>query len=576
MSAERTTMPALRPASRLAGIEPYRPACGVPEDVLRLDANEGAPRTGDPAFGVDAAALCRYPDAAPLERQIARRWGVDPARVVATSGGDDAIDRLCRAVLEQDAEALLHTPTFVMIERGVVLAGGTPRRVPWIDGEFPAEPFIAAIGEQTRLVSLVTPNNPTGGVIKLEQIKTVAEAAARVGALVMADLAYTEFADADPTGELLDLPNVVVVRTFSKALGLAGLRVGYAIAPPEVARWLRTVGSPYPVSSVSLAIAGDALERERGRDAYVRRVRDERVKLSARLASLGAEPSTSQANFVTARFRDTPFARRALASLGVLVRGFGPDSGIGDCLRITLPGDADGFARLGSALAVALAPEALLFDLDGVLADVSASYRRTIVETARSFGVEISDDEVTTLKLAGEANNDWELTRTLLASKGVSVPLGEVTDRFQSLYLGADGSPGLREREDLIPPRALLERLGRRLSLAVVTGRPRGEAEWFLDRSGVRGLFGAVVCMEDAEPKPSPKPVRVALEQLGVSSAWMVGDTPDDVVAARRAGVVPLGVCAPGDDPEPARAALLNAGAACVVRELSDLKEMMP
>ena len=576
MNTERAPMP-LRPASRLTGLRPYVPASAGPDDVLRLDANEGAPRSESNAPSrVDVAALCRYPDAAPLERQIAERWRVEPPRVVVTSGGDDAIDRVCRAVLEPGTEALLHTPTFVMIERGVVLAGGALRRVPWIDGDFPAERFIATIGERTRLVSLVSPNNPTGGVIALEQIRAIADAAARYGALVMVDLAYAEFADADPTAELLSLPNAVVVRTFSKAMGLAGLRVGYAIAPPEVARWLRTAGSPYPVSSVSLSIASDALDRERDRDGSVRRVRDERAEITTLLHNLGATPLASQANFVTARFRDAAFVQRALASLGVSVRCFGAGSDIDECLRITMPGDSRGFARLKSALATSLAPQALLLDLDGVLADVSLSYRRAIVETARSFGVSTSDAEVTALKLDGNANNDWALTQRILAHNGTNVAFDAVVDRFQSLYLGTDTAAGLRERETLIPSRAMLERLAERFALAIVTGRPRDEAEWFLDRFGLRELFKAVVCMEDAPPKPSPEPVRLALQRLGAPSAWLIGDTPDDLTASRHAGAVPIGVCAPRDDQEPACTALLDAGAARVVRNLDTLWELLP
>ena len=134
--------------------------------------------------------------------------------------------------------------------------------------------------------------------------------------------------------------------------------------------------------------------------------------------------------------------------------------------------------------------------------------------------------------------------------------------RFQSLYLGPGGAPGLCEAETLIPRPALLRRLAARRPLAVVTGRPRDEAESFLDRFGIRGLFGAVVCMEDAPAKPSPAPVRMALERLGVGAAWMVGDTPDDVVAAQRAGVVPIGVVAPRDDPAAVTTSLRAAGAA--------------
>jgi len=114
------------------------------------------------------------------------------------------------------------------------------------------------------------------------------------------------------------------------------------------------------------------------------------------------------------------------------------------------------------------------------------------------------------------------------------------------------------------------------LPLALVTGRPREEAGWFLERMKIADLFRAVVGMEDAALKPDPAPVRLALERLGVRRAWMVGNTPDDIRAAVGAGVVPLGVVAPGDDLTATAAALTDAGAARVLDRVADLEELLP
>ena len=122
---------------------------------------------------------------------------------------------------------------------------------------------------------------------------------------------------------------------------------------------------------------------------------------------------------------------------------------------------------------------------------------------------------------------------------------------------------------------AMLERLAKRLPLAVVTGRPRDEARWFLEREGLAPLVRAVVCMEDAARKPDPAPVRLALTRLGVRRAWMVGNTPDDIRAATGASVVPLGIVAPGDDLTATAAALTDAGAARVLDQLTDLEELL-
>ena len=576
MSTGTTNKP-LRPASRLGGLRPYSAGTQRFNIDLRLDANEGSPdeRLLGALEGVDAETLRRYSDASALGEKSADRWGGDPSRVGVTAGGDDAIDRLLRATLEPRRSIVIHDPTFVMIPLGAALAQGEVKRVGWVDGPFPLAEYLGAIDETTSIVAIVTPNNPTGCVVPMDDVRAIIERASEVGALVMVDLAYAEFASEDPTLELLQHDHVAVVRTFSKARGLAGLRVGYALASPEVCDWMRTVGSPYPVSTLSLALASRSLDDDGAVDAYVQRVVGERERLVALLTELGAEPIDSGANYVAARFRDASFVREALASQGVSVRGFASNRAIANLLRITLPGDVSDFDRLCASLRTAMTPEAVLLDLDGVLADVSSSYREAIVGTCRGFGVVLSPSDIAEAKRAGDANNDWVLTQRLLRERGVDVGLDGVTERFQGLYLGEGGEGGLRERERMIVDRACLERHASRTRLAIVTGRPREEAVWFLQRAGVLDLFETLVCMEDAPAKPAPDPVRLAMHRLGVERVWMVGDTPDDIASVRDAGGIGIGVEAPGEDDGAARTAMLDAGAARVVDGLDQLTELL-
>jgi histidinol-phosphate aminotransferase len=566
------------PASRLRGLAPYEPPPRSPLVEIALDANEGAPPSEallDVLGSVTPEDLCRYPNAYVLEAQIAQRWRIEPERVVVTNGGDDALDRICRAVLEPGRDMLAHAPSFAMIERSARLSGAKVHAVEWMDGDFPIDRYVAAIGPGTALVSMVSPNNPTGGVIARSDMLSVVRAAARVGAVTLIDLAYVEFADEDPTEWLQNEPNVVIVRTFSKAMGLAGLRVGYAIAPRDIARWLRTTGGPYPVSSVSLAVASASLARQHDRSGFIARVREERECLTTALRDAGIDVLDSHANFVTCRFPNPAFVSQALLSLGISVRRISCEAGC-ELVRITLPGDERSFSRLLHAVLSAGKPQALLLDLDGVLADVSDSYREAVIATARAYGVGVTPGVIAAAKQAGNSNNDWELTRRLLESRGVSVDVADVTVRFQQAYLGAGGSAGLRENETLIPSADLLRRLARRLPMAIVTGRPRSEAEWFLRRAGIDDLFQVRVCLEDAALKPSPEPVLLALGRLGLERAWMIGDTPDDMVAARAARVVPIGIPAPGDDQEPSCDAMNRAGAAQVITDLSALEEILP
>jgi len=533
-----------------------------PSPTLKLDSNEG-PLPGaallQSLVALDPETLRRYPDTSALEALLAGRVGVAPNRVIVTAGADDAIDRACRAYLARDRTMILPEPTFEMFDQFAALAGGSLKRVPWRDGPFPLAGFLAAVDDATAVITVVSPNNPTGAVASAADVRRLAQAAP--GTVVLLDHAYVEYADEDLTAAVTDLPNVVVLRTLSKAWGLAGCRIGYAIGSSEVIAKMRTTGAPYPVAGPSIALALRCLAQgDAALHAPVACVREERGNLCARLAAFGIDAPPSQANFILAECGDrAPFLKAALAALGVIVRHFPNRPGLTTALRITLPGDARAFERLLTALETALAPEALLFDMDGVLADVQHSQRAAIAATARSFGVDVTSAQVSAAIRSGNAANDWIVTRRLIGS---DASLDEVKERYQPLYLS------LRDRECLIPPVELLERLAARRPLAIVTGRPRAEAQWFLERAGIAHLFNVVVTMEDAPPKPDPAPVRLALERLGVRRAWMVGDTPDDMRAAAQAGVLPLAVAAPGD--------VAPAGGARVLDQLTDLLEMLP
>ena len=547
--------------------------------VLRLNSNEG-PRAPQALLAelaaLDSEVLRRYPDPTAVETALAVRVGVRADRVVVTAGADEALDRIYRAYAGPDRQVLLPEPTFDMLEHFAELAGAPLVRVPWLTDAFPLEAILARLDNQIALVVIVSPNNPTGGVASRDDVRRIAAAAPQ--ALVLLDQAYIEYADEDPTPVALDLANVVVVRTMSKAWGLAGCRVGYAVGTPDVIAELRAAGAPYPVAGPSLALALSQLRRgDAAFRAHVAQVRIERANLRQLLCARGVDARASQANFVFADFGPRAgFVRDGLGAREILVRDFPGRAGLETSLRITLPGDPADFERLTSALDTVLAPEAIVFDLDGVLADVRESQRAAMIATAAAFGVPVTMQDIEDALRAGDAANDWIVTQRLIAAGGVATDLDAVTARYQSLYLGTDGSLGLRERERPIVPRRVLERLAQLLPLAVVTGRPRDEARWFLERAGVADLFRAVVCMEDAPRKPDPAPVRLALARLGVRQAWMVGNTPDDVRAAAGASVVPLGIVAPGDDIPATAAALAESGAAYVLDQVADLEEMLP
>jgi HAD superfamily hydrolase (TIGR01548 family) len=569
----------VEPNPVVASMKPYTGAPVDPLVELKLDSNESLEPVLPPEEAIpsgDGWQPNRYLRTTAVEARIAERFDVDPDQVVVTAGADDALERSIRAVCGPGRDAILTVPTFEVLERYVRLAGSSPIHVPWWTGDFPVDEVCDNAGAATALVAIVSPNNPTGAVASRAALEELGRRLPRT--LILLDHAYVEYADVedDLTRTALTLPNVVVFRTFSKAWAAAGLRVGYALGDRRVLGWLRTLGQPYPVAAPSIAMVSRLLDSSDGPpDRVIDAVRRQRQQLLGELAELGVEALPSSANFVLARFADSSWMRRALACIGIGVRPFPGRDDLEPWLRITLPGDVDAFSRLCSGLRTVLAPEAVLFDLDGVLADVSGSYREAMRQTAASFGVEVTAADIVHAKAAGNANNDWDLTCRLLADRGSDPPPGEVLKRFEEIYHGTDDEPGLYRNETLLVDPEVLQRLAADRPLGVVTGRPLRDARRFLEQSGVADRFAAVVTMEDAPLKPDPAPVRLALERLGVSTAWMVGDTPDDLTAARGAGVLPIGCRAPGDAAV-ADAALVDAGAAQILNDINELEGVLP
>lgn len=395
----------IRTTDRMQGIKPYSTQTQSDTIRVKLDANEGRAdleSVQTVVAGIDDQTIALYPSAQGLESKIAQRWGIEADRVVVTAGGDDAIARICQCFVDSGRRLLAHDPTFVMIPQYTRLAEGDIQSIPWLDTDFPVDAFVDAIDESIGLVAIVSPSNPTGRVAAVEDIIRVARKASEVGVMVMVDLAYVEFADQDPTALLLELPNVVLVRTFSKAYGLAGIRVGYAMIALELAPKLRAAGGPYPVSAVSVGIAEAAFDGSESQDDYLTSVRRERAELSSLLVQLGGQVIESQANFVLVAFEDAQEVANELNQKGVLVRSWGSASPMSQYLRITLPGNSAEFQLLAESLCKAIGSVVTGFDTANYirgLSNANESQSNTSIgvnmSSARTGNVERSTNETT-------------------------------------------------------------------------------------------------------------------------------------------------------------------------------------
>jgi HAD superfamily phosphatase len=216
----------------------------------------------------------------------------------------------------------------------------------------------------------------------------------------------------------------------------------------------------------------------------------------------------------------------------------------------------------------------LVFDMDGVLVDVTESYREAIVQTVESFtGVAPGRELIQDFKNRGGWNNDWKLSHRLVADAGLEIDYETVVKRFNELFMGRDHD-GLIVRERWIARDGLLDRLAERWRLAIFTGRHRYELDSSLGRLGMNGRFDPIFTHETSRrPKPAPDGLIDIAACCGATELWYAGDTVDDADAARAAGVPFVGIAAANPT---LRDCLLAAGAAAVIDDINHLESVLP
>jgi histidinol-phosphate aminotransferase len=269
---------------------------------------------------------------------IARYFEVDPEWVLLTNGLDEgilmaAIGHISKARMH-DAETIVPTPAFDPYPNSTAAAGATSVRVPANpDLSFPTDRVIRAITPRTRMIFLNTPNNPTGQLISIADLARISEAAR--DAIVLIDEAYIEFGGESFLPQLPRHPNVLVGRTFSKAYGLAGMRVGIVIGQPPALQPVRDVTLPFNINVIALTAVQAALEDTEFLPRYAAEVRESRELLYAACRRLGLNYWESAANYVLVQVGETTPFIQALSARKIHVRDRSKDPATPGCVRIT-------------------------------------------------------------------------------------------------------------------------------------------------------------------------------------------------------------------------------------------------
>ena len=293
-----------------------------------------APAVTEAIGGADVSVLSRYPSlyAGSLKEQLAAYTRVTPDSVVTGCGSDDVLDSAIRAFAEPGETVAFATPTFPMIPIFAQMNGLRAVEVPFLPGfQLDADALLEA---DARIIYICSPNNPTGTTAGIDTIGRLIES---TSALVIIDEAYIEYAGTGFAQQAADCDNVLVTRTMSKAFGLAGLRVGYAVGHPAVIAGVEKSRGPYKVSSIAeraaLAALSEGMSWMREHVAKDVRARD---RLFNELRAFGLQPIPSQANFVLVPVPNAPGIALSMRQKGVAVRPFASLPGIGDALRISV------------------------------------------------------------------------------------------------------------------------------------------------------------------------------------------------------------------------------------------------
>jgi histidinol-phosphate aminotransferase len=328
----------LNPRDAVRTLPSYHPPLAG-RNGLRLDFNENtvgcSPSVLECLRQLGPDQLAKYPEREPVEAKVAEILGVAAPELLLTNGVDEAIHLLCQTYLEPGDEALIIAPTYSMYRIYMMAAGARVISVPTNkDFHFSADDLCNRIAPRTRLIAIANPNNPTGTVAPAADLLRIAGSAPNAALLV--DEAYFEFYGQSMLTTRKEASNLFVARTFSKAYGLAGLRIGALVGDADQLRAVRRVSSPYNVNAVALACLPEALGDQAYLQQYVSEIRESRARLERALEASGISFWPSQANFVLARVGAASSFVEHMRRRGILVRDRSSDQGCDGCVRITL------------------------------------------------------------------------------------------------------------------------------------------------------------------------------------------------------------------------------------------------
>jgi len=315
---------------------------GIPvEKIVKLASNEnplGMSPKAKAAMEKAAGTLERYPDDFDLKKALANHTGLEMSRIVLGNGSNDVLDLIARVFLASGRSAVFSQHAFAVYPLATLSAGAELIVVPAKDFGHDLDAMQAAIRPDTRIVWVANPNNPTGNFLPYPQLKAFLQKVP-LDVVVVLDEAYNEYLQpsdrVDTVAWLAEFPNLVITRTFSKIYGLAGLRIGYALASAEIADLMNRVRQPFNCNNLALAAAVAALDDHEFVARSYELNRAGMAQIIAGLKRHGLAHIPAHGNFVTFKVNDATGVNQRLLKQGVIVRPIG-GYGLPDWLRVTI------------------------------------------------------------------------------------------------------------------------------------------------------------------------------------------------------------------------------------------------
>jgi histidinol-phosphate aminotransferase len=543
---------------------------------IKLDMNENT--AGFSEFSGFSKLDCSpniYPEAYEVTEKLAEFLGVPKEKILLTNGSNEAISVVASTFIEPGEDvAVISKPCFFTILQCLLISGAKIDAIPvFEDLTFDIKGIERALQAKPKLAMFSSPDNPTGAILDgkkvLEWCSTYPET------LFVIDEAYSEYCNYSLLPKLSEHGNLVLLKSLSKAWGLAGFRLGVILAEARLISYMDAVKLPYSVNSAALSAAKAILAHPKRIGEAANATMARKAGLIKSLSDRGYKIVEGSGNFflLSVGFNCAEFTK-FLKKRGILVRNLTPDiakrdNALWGFVRISI-GTEEENRKLIETIDAFNKSFAVIFDLDGTLVDTTTSFDLTVAEMVERYsGKPLPPKELRDLRAEGGFNNDWDAIAELLTRRGFPTSRRQIeTEALETYFRLAPLN------EKLMIELSLLQNLAKRHPLFIVTGRSRPEYDPLWGGT-FDGIFRKVYCdgdCQNSKRKPAPDYLLKVLSDHGEGAsagAVYIGDSVDDMTAARLANMRRIGISS-----SMSAQALVAAGAELLLESPNDLARL--